>query len=99
MLEDWFDFPIYAGDAAAEGLPKGYSKASGIRFVCDKLGIDLKDTYCFGDSVNDLEMMECVGTAVCMGNGSEDAKQASDYVTDALYENGIYNACRHFSLI
>ena len=29
----------------------------------------------------------------------EELKQAADYVTDPIGEDGIWNACRHFGLI
>ncbi|MFR9308105.1 MAG: HAD hydrolase family protein, partial [Lachnospiraceae bacterium] len=34
-----------------------------------------------------------------MGNAKAELKQVADYVTDAIDEDGIWNACRHFSLI
>ena len=63
------------------------------------MGADLKDTFAFGDSRNDLEMLEAAGVAVVMGNGSKEAKEAADYVTTDLDEDGIWNACKHFGLI
>ena len=39
LLKDDYDFMVH-GDVAMEVVPKGYSKASGIAFVCEKLGID-----------------------------------------------------------
>lgn len=97
-MEEWYDFLVHE-NVVVEGVPKGFSKASGIRFVCEKLGIAHENTYAFGDSVNDVEMLKYVAHGIAMGNGTEEAKQASDYVTDDIHENGIYNACRHFSLI
>ena len=67
--------------------------------VCEKLEIAHEDTYAFGDSVNDLEMLTYVGHGIAMGNGTPKAKQAADYVTDAIHKDGIYNACKYFGLI
>lgn len=97
-LSDRYDLKVHDG-IMVEGVPKGFSKASGIRFICEKLGIALKDTYAFGDSVNDVEMLQLAGHGIAMGNGMQEAKDAADYVTDGIYEDGIYKACRHFSLI
>lgn len=97
-LEEWYDFIIH-GKNVVEAVPKGYSKASGIQAVCERLGIEHADTYAFGDSVNDLEMLRYVAHGIAMGNGMQEAKEAADYVTDGLHEDGIYNACRHFGLI
>ena len=63
------------------------------------LGISRKDTFCFGDSVNDIEMLRAVGTGIVMGNGEPAAREAADYVTDPVAENGIYNALEHLGLI
>lgn len=97
-LKDEYDFLVH-GDIVAEGVPKGYSKASGIKVICEKLGIANENTYAFGDSVNDLEMLRYVAHGVAMGDGMEEAKQVADYVTTGLHEDGIYNACKYFNLI
>ncbi len=34
-----------------------------------------------------------------MGNGSDVAKTAADYVTTSMEEDGIWNGCRHLKLI
>lgn len=97
-LRDEYDFLVH-GNVVAEGVPKGHSKASGIKIICDKLGISHENTYAFGDSVNDLEMLKYVAHGVAMGDGMEEAKKVADYVTTGLHEDGIYNACKHFRLI
>ena len=98
LLKDDYDFMVH-GDVAMEVVPKGYSKASGIAFVCEKLGIDVKDTYAFGDSANDVDMLEFAGVGVAMGDGTDVAKEHADYVTRGLHEDGIYHALKHFALI
>ncbi|MCD7745760.1 MAG: Cof-type HAD-IIB family hydrolase [Lachnospiraceae bacterium] len=97
-LEDSYDYIVHNADVV-EMVPKGYHKGTGIQKVCELLGMELSDTFAFGDSVNDLGMFTTAGTAVAMGNGSEAAKAAATYVTDSLHENGIWNACKHFDLI
>lgn len=98
MLEEWY-LMIQHDDIVCEGVPKGFSKASGIEFICEKLGVAREDTYAFGDSANDREMLIYAGCGIAMGNGTDAAKSVADYVTDSLENDGIYNACRHFGLI
>lgn len=86
-------------EVVAEFVPKGFDKGRGITFLCDYLGVDIKDTFAFGDSNNDREMLERAGTGIAMGNGFENIKELSDYVTDHMHEDGIYNAMKYFSLI
>ena len=97
-LEDEFDFMMH--DAVVlECTPKGTSKATGIAWLCDYLGIAKEDTYAIGDSINDLEMLQSVGHGIAMGNGTQVAKDAAEYVTTDIHEDGIYNALKHYGLI
>lgn len=82
-----------------EIVPKGFSKATGIREICSILGIAHEDTYAFGDSTNDLEMLEFAAHSVAMGDGMQEAKDAAEYVTTALWQDGIYNGLKYYDLI
>lgn len=82
-----------------EAVIPGTSKEKGIKKLCDYLKVDMKDTYALGDSANDIEMIKCVGTGIAMGNGSNSLKEVSDYVTDHIHKDGLYNALKHFELI
>lgn len=97
-LSQWYDFLVH-GKAVVEGVPKGYSKATGIQAICEELGIAHEDTYAFGDSVNDRDMLRYVAHGIAMGNATPEAKEAADYVTEELHADGIYKACKHFGLI
>ena len=82
-----------------EAVPKGHSKGSGLQKICEKLGISPEDTIAVGDSVNDLEVFEAAGTAIAMGNATDTAKQAADWITTDIHNDGIMNAMRHLGLI
>lgn len=97
-LKDYYDFMIH-NERVVEIVPKGSHKGVGILEVCEYLGIDVKDTYAFGDSANDIGMLETAGYAVVVGNGSDAAKAHADYVTTALLDDGIWNACKYLKLI
>lgn len=79
--------------------PAGYTKATGIRKVCEILDIPWENTYAFGDSANDLEMLSYVAHSVAMGNGTTEAKQAAEFVTADIGEDGIYQGLLHYGLI
>lgn len=98
QLGHLYTFIIHTS-TVVEMVPKGHSKATGIQKVCELLGADIKDTYAFGDSENDLEMLKAAGHSIVMGNGTERAKAVANYVTDDLYSDGIYNAMKYYSLI
>lgn len=80
-------------------ITKGISKATGIEKYLSHVGADLKETYAFGDSPNDLEMLGYVQTSIAMGNGWDNVKAVADYVTDDVDKDGIEKALKHFKLI
>ncbi|MDN6193855.1 MAG: Cof-type HAD-IIB family hydrolase [Alkalibacterium sp.] len=84
----------YTVDIISEGI----SKATGIEHYLNHLGLKKENTYAFGDSPNDLEMLAYVDTSVAMGNGWDSVKEAADYVTDDVDKDGIKNALKHFKL-
>lgn len=97
-LSDHFDFMDH-GDGIIEAVPKGTSKATGIAWLCDHLNIAKEDTFALGDSINDLEMLAFVGHSIAMGNASQAAKDAAEYVTTHIHEDGVLNALKHYGLI
>ncbi|MBQ1328379.1 MAG: HAD family phosphatase [Eubacterium sp.] len=79
--------------------PKGFSKASGIKFLTEHFGIPEENVYVFGDSNNDLEMLGTVKNSVAMGNATIACKEIASYVTTKVDCGGISNALKHFGLI
>ena len=53
----------------------------------------------FGDSMNDITMLQDCGTGIAMGNSTEELKKCADYVTNDASHDGIYNAMKHFQII
>ena len=58
-----------------ETVPKGFDKATGIRLLCEKLGIPREHTISFGDSENDIEMLRYTGISVIMKNAPTEFDQ------------------------
>lgn len=80
-------------------IKKGQSKGKGVITLAKHLDIDLADTISIGDGDNDIEMNQIAGIGIAMGNATQRLKDASDYVTDRIEEDGLYNALRHFGII
>ncbi|HZG71182.1 MAG TPA: Cof-type HAD-IIB family hydrolase [Chondromyces sp.] len=80
-------------------LPSGGSKAEGIKKMIQRLGFQMKDVYAFGDGLNDIEMLEAVGTGVAMGNALPIVKEHADLVTADAAEDGIYKGLKKLELI
>ena len=102
-LEEKYNFLVQDafGSACLNGemINRCYDKGRGIRIVADALGYDLADTIGFGDSMNDLEMIETVGTSVCMDNGSPALKAKSDIICPAVDADGLAWAFAELKLI
>lgn len=75
-----------------EITPKGYSKATGIRHLTEKLHMSMADTVAIGDSNNDIPMLQCADISIAMGNASAEVREMADYVTSDVEEDGIQNA-------
>lgn len=97
-LSPFYTF-IYHTPTIYEIVPKGFDKGWGILKTCEILGLDPADTIAFGDGHNDLDMIRVAGIGVAMGDGRSSLKEAADYVTAPLMEDGISRALSHFGLI
>ena len=72
------------------------SKGSGILHALEHLGIDIKDSYAFGDGLNDLEMIQTVGCGMAMGSGNDKLKKLAKYVVPGVHEDGVaYGIYKH----
>lgn len=80
-------------------LRKGGSKKEGIRKFMEVYDLKREEIMAVGDGDNDFEMIEYAGTGVAMGNGTDLAKKAADYITSDIDSEGIKNALEHFTLI
>lgn len=81
----------------ADIVAKGFDKGNGIKYI--KKYFDADETYSFGDSLNDIGMFKESSVGIAMGNANDEAKEAADYITDSVMDDGIFNACVHFKLI
>ncbi|PLT28030.1 Cof-type HAD-IIB family hydrolase [Peribacillus deserti] len=86
-------------ELAVDVLPKGASKAEGIKSLMDRIGFKLEDVYAFGDGLNDIEMLGAVGHGVAMGNAIEEVKRHAAHVTSDVAEDGIYKGLKKLKLL
>ena len=102
-LEKEFYFLVQDVAAAncinGELINRKFDKGLGIRRMAEALDFPIEDTVGFGDSMNDLEMIETVGTSVCMANGSPQLKRKSDLVCPAVEEDGLAWGFRKLGLV
>jgi hypothetical protein len=89
---------IDRGDGFYECVPNGFTKATGIKIILEKLGISIENAYAIGDSMNDLPMLEAVPNSIAMG-GAERIYPYVSFITKSVDEDGIEFALRHFGII
>ena len=90
---------VSGGMRNIEVTKKGISKASGLLWLGEFLGIPPQEMIAFGDSGNDLEMIKAAGVGVAMGNAEEEVKEAADFVTLPNTENGIVYALQKYGVV
>lgn len=71
----------------------------GMRTMAEYMHIDISQTMAFGDGGNDIPILQAAGIGVAMGNSNNNVKEAANYVTTTVDDNGIANALRHFEVI
>ena len=95
ILHDFSDKDCIFGEIISRRSDKG----GGARIIAETLGYDMADTIGFGDSMLDIELIEAVGTSVCMDSGSPKLKELSDLVCPAVEDDGIEWGFRELGLI
>lgn len=90
--------PLPGGSNGEIGLT-GVTKGSAILEVLALLGLDPADAIGIGDSWNDVEMFEVVGTPVAMGNAVPELQALAGRVTTAVLDDGVHNAFADLGLL
>ncbi len=91
------------GDGMNELTVKGIDKGTGLLAYVGAMAEPPTCTYAFGDSENDLPMLEAADVGVAMGNAQphviERVRELGGYVTKGVLEDGVASALEHFELI
>ena len=72
-----------------ETMQKGVDKGIAVRRICEHYGVGLEDAIAFGDSGNDLPMLDVAGTAVVMGNAAASVKKHATVVCENCADDGV----------
>lgn len=79
-----------------EGNPLGVDKGSALRRLAASLDVHQEQVMAIGDQDNDVTMIAWAGLGVAMGNGSQAARQAADWIAPPLAEHGVAAAIARF---
>ena len=94
-LAEYFDinqFGAFADFICGEIIPKDCSKREGIQKIADHFGKSVKDTVGFGDSMNDLTMIEFVGSGYVCEGADERLLRAAKHTFPDPDEDGLARA-------
>ena len=72
-----------------EILPAGVNKGTALERLEMILGIKKEEVICFGDNLNDLEMIRRAGIGVAMGNAGAEVKAAADCIAPDHNDDGV----------
>lgn len=81
-------FKNYPGEVY-EMYPVKNSKGEGLLKTIELEGVELKDSYAFGDGRNDIEMIQTAAHGIAMGNAVPELKEVANEFTDAIVDDGI----------
>lgn len=76
--------------------PPGISKATGLEWLCQQVGVARQNVMAIGDGLNDLEMLEWAGHGVAMANGEPETHEIADAIAGDFLEDGAAAAVRDF---
>ena len=82
-------------ELAVDVFHESCDKARAVAETCRHYGWTKEEIAGIGDGPNDLSLLAACGTSVAMGNACEEVKQAADFVSDDIEDDGFYKAvCR-----
>ncbi|WP_433751181.1 HAD-IIB family hydrolase [Paenibacillus amylolyticus] len=77
-------------------IPVGTGKKAAVQFLIDYNQVLLSNTLAFGDSGNDIEMLQMVTHGYLLQNATTEAKSFHHNVAPYPYAEGILHICRNF---
>ncbi|HFI0639083.1 TPA: Cof-type HAD-IIB family hydrolase [Streptococcus suis] len=80
---------VTSGYGSIDILPQGIHKAWGLKQVLTCLDIEPEQVMAFGDSDNDIEMLNYVGYSYAMENATDKVKAVAKYMAPSHLEAGV----------
>jgi len=92
----WVTTPTYPAVDFINVVAPGVSKGSGLTALVAHLGITTTEVIAIGDGNNDVSLLGTAGLGIAMGNATDRAKAAADYVTGDVERGGLATALERF---
>ena len=75
---------VDAGNNFLDFNPLGSGKGPALKMLAEKLGFKLEECIAFGDSENDMSMLEAAGISFAMESAKPHVKAVADFVCDSV---------------
>ena len=98
-LIDIYDHTFFAAksyDRFCEVAHPDCGKGKALAQIASNLGIDQSDVVAIGDNPNDMDMIEWAGLGIAMENAVDELKEAADWITGSIEEDGVAQAIEKF---
>jgi Cof subfamily protein (haloacid dehalogenase superfamily) len=89
---------VVSSPSIIEVLTPGVSKASAMARVASIVGVPRERVLAIGDGDNDVEMICWAGKGIAMGNATQSAKEAAEWVAPSVNQDGLAQALEKFML-
>jgi Cof subfamily protein (haloacid dehalogenase superfamily) len=84
------DFSVTVGDTIwIDIMNRGIHKGKAMQLLGEKLGVGAEQMMAFGDTYNDIEMLQAVKYSYIVKNAGEDMKQYANFMTDSNDNFGV----------
>lgn len=80
---------VSAGKEWVDCSAKGTGKGTAIKWLQNKLGISKEETLCFGDNINDIDMLQISGESFAVANARQEVKQIAKHICPPYWEDGV----------
>lgn len=87
---------VISGAHWADVMKPGVSKGSAIRQICKIYGIDRSECMCFGDYMNDYEMICECGESYAMQNAVDEIKRAAAHIAPSNDDDGVMRVLKQY---
>ncbi|NLI84477.1 MAG: HAD family phosphatase [Propionibacterium sp.] len=89
------DFSVTIGGVVwVDIMNPGVTKGSGLRVLADRLGLDPAQMMAFGDTYNDIEMLDEVYYSYAVSNAEQAVRDRARFVTGSNDEYGVVSVIR-----
>ena len=81
-----------------EILDLAVDKGAALRFVAERLGVEIERTVAIGDSWNDRPLLEAAGFGVAMGSAPDELRVVADAIVADVAHDGVVEALERYVL-